>query len=130
MVKTQRIAEYPVFLREEKRVDNTNTVDFLHERCLRFQGFKYTVSRVDVLYHCLDCSASKDSAAHKLFTCPMFPGPMRENLLEFFKDGQIGLYKLKFLFSLEAGMRTAFKKQVYAVCGNSMHGDCYNEESH
>ena len=127
LVNTLKSAEKPIFLREEKRVDNTNTIDFIHERCLRFQGFKYAVSRVSTLNQCLDCSASIDSAAHKLFNCPVFSGPVREDLLGLFKEGQMDMYKLDFLFPSQVGMRDALKKQVYEVCRSSLHDDCYNE---
>ena len=117
------------FSREDKRVDNTNCIDFLHGHCLRFQRFIQITSSSTTQNQCLDCDAAADSPTHKLFYCPKFAGPERDQLSSFFHQQEEGepyiMLKMKFLFSKDSGIRVALKNQVRSICSKSPFDDCY-----
>ena len=129
MVNTFQVVGAPVFMRSERRVENSDTIDFLHGHCLRFQSFKRTVTKTAIDDTCLDCSSYKDSPVHKLFYCPTFAGQERDDLLKFFEDNQTGLYKVRLLFAPIKGLRRAFKNQVHTICRDSLHDDCYEQST-
>ena len=82
-INTLNAMKDPLFKRHDKRIDNTNLVDFLHGHCLRFQDFTYSVLKADKSIHtplCLECSVKPDSVHHKLFECDNFQSDSRNNL--------------------------------------------------
>lgn len=82
-IDTYQALKNPLFKRNEKRINNSNLMDFLHGHCLRFQDFTYSVLKADKGIHiplCLDCSMKPDSVHHKLFECSSFQSESRNNL--------------------------------------------------
>ena len=71
----------PFLLRAESRKNQVHFLDFLHGRSARFRNFKKSVKLTssDI---CGDCSVARDSNIHKLFQCPQFSGPEREEFIE------------------------------------------------
>ena len=133
MVNTFATLNVSVFSREEKRVDNTNLIDFLHGHCLRFQRFKQIASRSNTQHQCLDCNAAVDSPTHKLFHCQAFAGIERDCLINLFEQHDGGepyiMLKIQFLFSTDVGIRNALKTLVRSICCKSLFDDCYTMQN-
>ena len=75
LVDMAATTSYPLFCRNESRLDNTNMADFLHGRCLRFQNFALSVLKTDKSNQvpwCHECCSAPDSVYHKVFECENF----------------------------------------------------------
>lgn len=127
MVKTCLLTHQPLFLRGDSRTDNTNMLDFLHGRCLRFKNFKSSVrkDRDERSKLCLDCNKYVDSPIHKLFFCKAFEGEHRDCLIDRIIADHVPVYLLKVLFSTDEDIKKAFKEQVMFICSSSFFGDEY-----
>ena len=64
IVNTKNVVENPLIARYNSRYQGTNLLDFLHDRCLRFQNFVFSVlkyKKSKFVPLCLECSSSPDS---------------------------------------------------------------------
>ena len=127
MVKTEQLTVTKLFMRDDKRVDNTDMLDFLHGRCLRFKDFKSSINRdkdpKSML--CLDCNKSIDSPQHKLFVCEAFKCSERDILISQMATEDLAIYKLIVIFTSDQDMKSAFRNLVKAICSSSTFGDEY-----
>ena len=94
LISTHQASQKSLFIRVEKRTDNSNTLEFIHGHCLRFRNFRQRVERDHVVTDaCLDCNSGSDSIVHKLFHCPTFCGSERDALKEYIPNDDIPLLK-------------------------------------
>ena len=132
LVRTETLSCFPLFSREDSRTENTNLLDFLHGRCLRFRAFKCSITNDtnEDNKTCLDCNKEVDSPSHKLFTCEAFEGKPRSVLISQIKAEHIPIYLLKVIFSLDKETRDAFKDQVDFILSSSLFTDEYQPSVH
>lgn len=130
LVKTENLPLNFIFQRADKRIDDTNMLDFLHGRCLRFQNFKKSVTKdITASSICLDCNEDDDSPFHKLFICEQFKGNFRDNLINQLKPENVAFYLIKVIFTTERDVAIAFKNQVKNICATSLFNDEYRPRS-
>ena len=128
LVDTIITYKMPLLSRFDTREDNTNLLDFLHGRSLRFQNFKSSVGADVISNICLDCEREPDSPEHKLFFCPTFEGQDRATFLDEIDLEYASDYKLAVCFSNNQGIRKEFRRLVRHICRSSIHSDCYSAE--
>lgn len=115
----------PIYRRQDTRTDNTNMLDFLHGRSLRFKRFKRSVKGTSCSPLCLDCQSEEDTPLHKIFYCNAFENQHRTNLLEVIGAENTTDFRLHFLFSTNGKMRRVLKKQIKYICDTSLNDDEY-----
>ena len=138
---------FPLFKRQDNRVDNTTLADFLHGHCLRFQDFTYSVLKANKSVHvplCLECSIKPDSVHHKIFECVNFESSFRNNLAVLIGNLETNFHlpiifhtqfdeTVNAIISEDHGLcklncnmcsaREDLKQQISLICDNSMFGD-------
>ena len=127
LIDTESLSLYPILFRSDTRLENTNLLDFLHGRCLRFKNFKGSIVKDKNVENmiCLDCNEDIDSSLHKLFICKAFSGKNRDIILNTISHQNIISYVPRVIFSSDQDLKNAFKKQVDFICASSKFDDEY-----
>ena len=104
----------PFLVRTESRKNQVHFLDFLHGCYACFRNFKKSV-KLSSSDTCGDGSITRDSNIHKLFHCPRFSGPEREEFIGSI-GGEEDQFEEQVLFAEGMCIRDSFKKIVMRIC--------------
>ena len=99
-----------LFNRTNKRKTDTEFLEFIHGRSLKFKNFSHSVGITNSIM-CSHCKETIDSASHQIFECTRFEGQRRIDLLEQM-DGSHEDYSYKVLFTDNQDLVNVFKCMV------------------
>ena len=120
---------YHLFLRQDKRIENTHLADFLNGHCIRFQDFAFSYLKADKSRHvpmCLECCQYPDSVQHKVFECSLFDTEdrvyLRETIGHLEHNFHIGIIFAKADHDRK-DILAAFCRQAEIICEQSAFKD-------
>ena len=123
-VKTSTISVCPLLSHIDKRTFTSDTLDFLHGRCIIFSSFKNTLGLCNDDC-CEDCGMPQDNSIHKLFYCTAFDGATRNSLIHLMDHDDFSKYCLDVVFGSN-DIKTAFRDHVQFILRNTISDDGYN----